>query len=197
MNDAASHDYSWSIPNRRFIDSGLYLPSIRSEGIDTMQAAAILIDQDPGPGDRLDAYLLLAGREFLWRRDGPGADFADAVTRYEAATGRTLPRPAALPSFGAVKWRGAERRHEVGVWLAGRFLGWLSSPTRRPCRTARDWRADERVLVALGLAPRRRARRAGTFPRRRPAPRDRTRPRRAHRAAVPRRRRPHADGRSR
>ena len=163
----------------------------------TMQAAAILIDQDPGPGDRLDAYLLLAGREFLWRRDGPGADFADAVTRYEAATGRTLPRPAALPSFGAVKWRGAERRHEVGVWLAGRFLGWLSSPTRRPCRTARDWRADERVLVALGLAPRRRARRAGTFPRRRPAPRDRTRPRRAHRAAVPRRRRPHADGRSR
>ena len=26
--------YSWSVPNRRFIDSGLYLPSIRSEGID-------------------------------------------------------------------------------------------------------------------------------------------------------------------
>ena len=41
MTDAASHDYSWSVPNRRFIDSGLYLPSIRSEGIDTI---AFIID---------------------------------------------------------------------------------------------------------------------------------------------------------
>ena len=36
MTDAAKRDYSWSVPNRRFIDSGLYLPSIRSEGIDTI-----------------------------------------------------------------------------------------------------------------------------------------------------------------
>ena len=41
MTDAASRDYSWSVPNRRFIDGGLYLPSIRSEGID---AIAIIID---------------------------------------------------------------------------------------------------------------------------------------------------------
>ena len=41
MTDAASHDYSWSVPNRRFIDGGLYLPSIRSEGIDII---AVLID---------------------------------------------------------------------------------------------------------------------------------------------------------
>ena len=41
MTDATSHDYSWSVPNRRFIDSGLYLPSIRSEGIDTI---AFIID---------------------------------------------------------------------------------------------------------------------------------------------------------
>ena len=33
--------YSWSLPNRRFIDSGLYLPSIRSEGIDTI---AVIVD---------------------------------------------------------------------------------------------------------------------------------------------------------
>ena len=33
MTDAAPRDYSWSVPNRRFIDSGLYLPSIRSEGL--------------------------------------------------------------------------------------------------------------------------------------------------------------------
>ena len=41
MTDAARRDYSWSVPNRRFIDSGLYLPSMHSEGID---AIAIIID---------------------------------------------------------------------------------------------------------------------------------------------------------
>ena len=41
MTDATRSDYSWSLPNRRFIDSGLYLPSIRSEGIDTV---AVIID---------------------------------------------------------------------------------------------------------------------------------------------------------
>ena len=41
MTDAARSDYSWSLPNRRFIDSGLYLPSIRSEG---MEMIAVIID---------------------------------------------------------------------------------------------------------------------------------------------------------
>ena len=41
MTDAVKSDYSWSVPNRRFIDSGLYLPSIRSEGID---AIAVIVD---------------------------------------------------------------------------------------------------------------------------------------------------------
>ncbi len=41
LTDAARSDYSWSVPNRRFIDSGLYLPSIRSEGIDTI---AVIVD---------------------------------------------------------------------------------------------------------------------------------------------------------
>ena len=41
MTDAARSDYSWSLPNRRFIDGGLYLPSIRSEGIDSI---AVIID---------------------------------------------------------------------------------------------------------------------------------------------------------
>ena len=41
MTDAAKSDYSWSLPNRRFIDSGLYLPSIRSEGIETI---AVIFD---------------------------------------------------------------------------------------------------------------------------------------------------------
>ena len=41
MTDAAARDYSWSVPNRRFIDSGLYLPAIRSEGMGTL---AVIID---------------------------------------------------------------------------------------------------------------------------------------------------------
>ena len=41
MTDATRSDYSWSLPNRRFIDSGLYLPSIHSEGIETI---AFIID---------------------------------------------------------------------------------------------------------------------------------------------------------
>ena len=41
MTDAAKRDYSWSVPNRRFIDGGLYLPSIRSEGMETI---AFIID---------------------------------------------------------------------------------------------------------------------------------------------------------
>ena len=41
MTDAARRDYSWSLPNRRFIDGGLYLPSIRSEGFETI---AVIVD---------------------------------------------------------------------------------------------------------------------------------------------------------
>ena len=41
MTDATRGDYSWSLPNRRFIDSGLYLPSIHSEGIETI---AVIVD---------------------------------------------------------------------------------------------------------------------------------------------------------
>ena len=38
---AARDDYRWSVPNRRFIDAGLYLPSMHSEGLGTL---AVLID---------------------------------------------------------------------------------------------------------------------------------------------------------
>ena len=127
-------------------------PSVPFDTGATMRAAQILIDRAPGsrhPPRRLPPA---RGPEPLWRSDGPGADFAEAVRRYEAATGTTLARPRSPPSFGVVKWRGAERRHEVAVWLAGRFLGWLASPTRRCCRSACDWRADTRLLVSLGLS---------------------------------------------
>ena len=46
---AARDDYRWSVPNRRFIDAGLYLPSMHCEGLGTL---AVLIDTsgslDPG-----------------------------------------------------------------------------------------------------------------------------------------------------
>ena len=41
MTDPVRSDYAWSVPNLRFIDSGLYLPSIRSEGIDVV---AVIVD---------------------------------------------------------------------------------------------------------------------------------------------------------
>ena len=54
MTDAARSDYSWSVPNRRFIDSGLYLPSIRSEGIDTI---VVIIDTSGSvPGQTLAEF---------------------------------------------------------------------------------------------------------------------------------------------
>ena len=54
MTDAACRDYSWSVPNRRFIDSGLYLPSMHSEGIDSI---AIIIDTSGSlPGETLALF---------------------------------------------------------------------------------------------------------------------------------------------
>ena len=41
MTDASRSDYTWSLPNHRFIDSGLYLPSLHSYGL---TAIAVLID---------------------------------------------------------------------------------------------------------------------------------------------------------
>lgn len=41
MVDAVKRDYSWSVPNLRFIDGGLYLPSIRTDGI---ACIAVIID---------------------------------------------------------------------------------------------------------------------------------------------------------
>ena len=54
MTDAARRDYSWSVPNRRYIDSGLYLPSMHSEGID---AIAVIIDTSGSlPGETLALF---------------------------------------------------------------------------------------------------------------------------------------------
>ena len=62
MTDAARSDYSWSLPNRRFIDSGLYLPSIRSEGIDTV---AVIIDTSASLPAQTLAEFWTEVREFV------------------------------------------------------------------------------------------------------------------------------------
>ena len=54
MTAPARQDYSWSSPNRRFIHSGLYLPSIRSYGIGDI---AIIIDTSGSlPSDVLSQF---------------------------------------------------------------------------------------------------------------------------------------------
>lgn len=94
----------------------------------TDRAARILAER--GPEDRLDAFMMLAGQDFLWRTprpgsDGPGADFAEAVRRHEAETGRMLARRPRPPVFGAIRYRRSERTREVAVLLGGRLLGWI------------------------------------------------------------------------
>ncbi len=69
----------------------------------TERAARILIERDPGPGDRLDAFLLLAGQEYLWRsRDRGGASSvagkSPSGSRAASSAGCTAPMAgAALP----------------------------------------------------------------------------------------------------
>ena len=41
MTEAAADDCSWSLPNRRHIDAGLYLPALHSEGVETI---AVIVD---------------------------------------------------------------------------------------------------------------------------------------------------------
>ena len=94
----------------------------------TERAALILAER--GPEDRLDAFLMLARQDFLWRTPrpgtvGPGADFAAAVRRYEAETGRVLARRQRPPVFGVVRYRRSDRTREVAVRLGGRMLGWI------------------------------------------------------------------------
>ena len=121
----------------------------------TEYAALVLAECDPGPRDRLDAFLMLSGQDFLRCRDGPspgaGADFGEAVRIHEARIGQTLPRPKSLPSFGVAKRRGAGRR-EAAVRLAGRFLGWIVG-RGRPCRASdRIRRLYGSLPICLGLS---------------------------------------------
>ena len=103
--------------------------------VSTGRAARILIERDPGPGDRLDAFLLLAGQEYLWRRrDGPGAE-----ARRSARGRPASPRPSRSPS----------RRGQVAASRLAR--GPLYSPDCRGRASDTDWRPGASLSIGLGL----------------------------------------------
>ena len=111
MTDAAFRDYSWSVPNLRFIDSGLYLPSIRSEGIDTI---AVIVDTSGS----VDAQALAA----FW------SEIRDIATELRPETVIVLQvdaalqdaaeyAPAELPDEIALKGRGGTDFRPGFAWL--------------------------------------------------------------------------------
>ena len=116
MTDAARSDYSWSAPNRRFIDSGLYLPSIRSEGIDTI---AVIIDTSGSVPARTLAGFWAELREIV-SEIRPERAFVlqvDAALRDAAEYGPDdLPREIVLKGRGGTDFRpGFEWLDEQGV----------------------------------------------------------------------------------
>ena len=116
MTDAARSDYSWSLPNRRFIDDGLYLPSVRSEGIDTI---AVIIDTSASlPAATLAAFWtevreiaaeLQPETVFVLQVDAALQDAAD----YAAGD---------LPAEIALKGRGGTDFRPGFAWLAEQGL---------------------------------------------------------------------------
>ncbi len=111
MTDAARRDFSWSAPNRRLIDSGLYLPSIRSEGIDTI---AVIIDTSGSVSTRTLAGFWAELREIV-AEVRPERVFVlqvDAALRHAAEYG-----PDDLPDEIALKGRGGTDFRPGFEWL--------------------------------------------------------------------------------
>ena len=116
MTDAARHDYSWSIPNRRFIDGGLYLPSIRSEGIDTI---AVIVDTSGSlPTDTL-ALFWAEVREIAAELQPETV----ALLQVDAAVQDTaLYTSGDLPERVAIKGRGGTDFRPGFAWLSEQGL---------------------------------------------------------------------------
>ncbi len=111
MTGAARSDYSWSAPNRRLIDSGLYLPSIRSEGIDTI---AVIIDTSGSVPTRTLAGFWAELREIV-SEIRPERVFVlqvDAILQDAAEYG-----PDDLPDEIALKGRGGTDFRPGFEWL--------------------------------------------------------------------------------
>ena len=118
MTDASKSDYSWSLPNRRFIDSGLYLPSIRSEGIDTI---AVIVDTSGS---------LPAGR---WRSSGPRCGKSRASSSRSASSFcRSTPRCRTRPNTPPPTCPTKSRSGAVAAPTSGRASPGSKSTTSGP-----------------------------------------------------------------
>ena len=116
MTDAARRDYSWSVPNRRFIDGGLYLPSIRSEGIDTI---AVIVDTSGSlPTDTL-ALFWAEVREIAAELQPETVAFLQVDAAVQDAA---LYASGALPERVAIKGRGGTDFRPGFAWLSEQGL---------------------------------------------------------------------------
>ena len=130
MTDAVRRDYSWSLPNRRFIDSGLYLPSIRSEGID---AIAVIVDTSGS----LPATTLA---EF-WSELREVAD--RARSRSASSSSRSTPRCRTRPNTPPTTCQTRSRSRAGAAPTSGRASpGSTSRASARGCACiSRTWNA--------------------------------------------------------
>ena len=111
MTEAACRDYSWSVPNRRFIDSGLYLPSIRSEGIDTV---AVIIDTSGSVDTDALASFWTEVREIASEIRPDSVIVLQVDATLQDAAGYA---PGDLPEEIAIKGRGGTDFRPGFVWL--------------------------------------------------------------------------------
>ena len=82
MTDTAKRDYTWSQPNRRFIDSGLYLPAMHSEAMGTivvlLDTSGSIYSYDPQYGGDRGGIIRAKAGPTTWRGidDRSGRAFA-------------------------------------------------------------------------------------------------------------------------
>ena len=108
MTDAARRDYSWSVPNRRFIGSGLYLPSMHSQGID---AIAIIIDTSASlPAETLALF---------W------AEIREIAAELQPESIYVLQAGRGAAGRGPVSRRGTAGQHHDQGTRRDRFPAWL------------------------------------------------------------------------
>ncbi len=148
MTDAAPRDYSWSVPNRRFIDGGLFLPSMRTEGMGTL---AVIIDTSPPVrpphldqerstdrdlGDRAH-HCGIAGRQPATQhlRLGPRG-----VDRLDRRVDRTMQRQVDAPFRNSRRW--VQLGHRDSSGLSGAVPTSASSASRWSVQK-RSWNSSQ------------------------------------------------------
>ena len=135
MTDAASRDYSWSVPNRRFIDGGLYLPSIGSEGVDVI---AIIIDTSGSLPSQTLAEFWAEVREIVDEVRPPSVIVlqVDAALQDAAEYGpHDLPDEIALKGRGGTDFRPASNgstSRECSQGCASTSPTWSAQATPKP-----------------------------------------------------------------